>query len=100
MKKGIIAIVLVVAAALAGGLIWYTQRPARVAEAAVEQLAATDTANYRLQLQLENVAASQQVLGEQGSIEFTAVGAFAREGEDTAERSALQADIVLLTKTE
>lgn len=103
MNKGIIAIIIAALVILIGGSVWYTQRPSRAVEAAVEQLAAAKTANYRLQLQLENVAASQQLLGEQGSVEFTAVGAFAREennGQDSPARSALQADIVLLTKTE
>lgn len=73
------------------------QRPSFVVERAADRLGAATSARYTAVLQLENAAATQQVLGEQGAVELTLDGVFIREDEQT---DSLQADVKFLTKTE
>lgn len=80
-----------------GGLVFANQ-PSRVAEGAIDKLAQATTGKFVATLQLENAQATQQVLGEQGTVEVQLDGVFSRGKEN--ERDQLKADVVVTTKTE
>lgn len=81
------------------GIIVYFNRPSRAAERAVDKLAFANTGSFIATVQLENAQATQQVLGEQGAVEITLDGVFARSNKE-GERDRLQADVIVTTKTE
>lgn len=100
MTKNVVRIAIaVVGLAIVAAAAWYWQRPAYVAERAVTSLAKARTARFVAVLQLENATATEQVLGERGEVELKLDGVFAR-GADETKKDALQAGVVLGTKTE
>lgn len=81
-----------------GGLVFVNQ-PSRVAEGAIDKLAQATTGKFVATLLLENAQATQQVMGEQGTVEIKLDGVFARGTKDQ-ERDQLKADVAVTTKTE
>jgi hypothetical protein len=78
--------------------VWYGLfRPTRVAEKAVENLAATNTAAFKAILELSNNESTEALLGEAGTIELTANGHFDRA---VTPRSALAANVNVAIKTD
>lgn len=80
-----------------GGLLVWLQRPTAVVERAFTELAETKTGAFAAQLALENNQATQQLLGEAGTLELAVDGVFARHDE---QQDSLQADATMTAKTE
>lgn len=80
-------------------LLVFISRPGRVAREAVESLAEAKTGAFVATVQLENAQATQQLLGEAGSVEIVLDGVFLRREKDN-ERDRLQADVTVTTKTD
>lgn len=97
MKRLYVAAVVVGIVAVAGALATYTQRPVNIIGKALTNLSQAATADFLLQLTLENAEATQQVLGERGAIELTVDGKYAK-ATDTP--SQLDGQVVLLTRSE
>lgn len=91
------ALIVLIPLAVLIAAVAFLQRPTMVVERALDQLGKAETARYTALLTLENAQATQQVLGEQGAVEVTLDGVFARAA-DTPD--TLQADVAFLTKTE
>jgi hypothetical protein len=97
MKRLYLWGLLAVAVVAVGGALLYGQRPTRVAEAAITTLSEARTARFAATLQLENAQATQQQLGELGTVEITLDGVFERRDN---EPDAIAADVAFATKTE
>lgn len=97
MKRLYLWFFLAVAVAVVGGALLYGQRPTRVAEAAITTLSEARTARFTATLELENAQATQQQLGELGTVEITLDGVFERRDN---EPDAIAADVAFATKTE
>ncbi len=76
-------------------IVW--RQPERVVTQAAAELAAASSARFSSSLQLQNAQATQQVLGEAGSVEVVLNGVFQRRERA---RDALRSEVVLATKTE
>lgn len=74
-------------------------RPARVVNRAVSDLAAAQTGAFVATIELSNAQAAVPVLGEPGTVEIKLTGVFARSNEEQA-RDRLQADVVVTTKSD
>lgn len=72
----LLVVIVGVAALVVGG--YFLLTPARVVEKAADQLGRAETADFTLQLELENDAATERVLSEQGRIEVVVDGDFKR----------------------
>ncbi len=79
----------------AGALLFWAYRPAAAVERAFTKLQAATTADFVTHLQLENNASTQQLLGEEGSVDIDLAGQWERQdGPD-----ALATHITLTTQT-
>lgn len=85
-----------IVALVLGGIIWW-QQPARVVDGAIRQLAATDRQRFQAELRMENVEATQQLLGEKSAVTITLDGAYDRRA---GRRPALAAQMTVGAKTE
>lgn len=97
MPRKLLLVLVVLVVVVVGGGVVYLQRPSLVVAQAVSKFGDADSAAFAATLQLENAQATQQQLGEQGTIELQLDGVFARQ---EAEQDTLQADVVFATKTE
>lgn len=77
--------------------IWLRQRPVRVVEAAIQKLVEAQTQGFKSVIRIENSQATQEILGEQATIELNVDGVYARE-ED--KRDSVDAQVLLTTKTD
>lgn len=73
-------------------------RPAAVVERALVRLGEAETAAFRARLLLENNTATQEILGEEGHVEFALDGVWRRDGRGG--RHALVSDVDVTTKTD
>jgi len=77
-------------------LIYYT-RPTKVVNDSLTKLANSDTQTFRAAISITNPTATQDILGEQATIELVIDGQFKRVPD---QRDSLDAQVVLTTKTE
>jgi hypothetical protein len=97
MQKRLLGLILLIVVIAGASLWWYWQRPTKVVDDALAQLGTADTQHFHAVVVLENAAATQQILGEQGQVELNIDGVFARQPE---KRDALAMNIALTNKTE
>lgn len=97
MAKKLLRIIvpgLVLIVILGAGFYW--QQPNRVLNQAVKQLGESSSQRFNITLEMQNVEATRQLLGEKSTVTVSVDGVFNRRNP----RAALAADIGVLVKTE
>src|SRR5581483_9113605 len=75
------------------GLWWYQQRPERVVNEALANLAAAQTEQFQATATVANNAATKKLLGEQGQVQLDLSGAFKKQATAAALRSTVAVTI-------
>lgn len=75
-----LVILALVLAALAAGL-WYYNRPSAVVSRAFDRLSSTQTADFTASAEISNTIATQQLLGEPGTVSLSLAGRFDRSAQ-------------------
>jgi len=79
MNRKLMLLVVVVLVLAAGGAVLYINRPSAVAERALATLAKATTADFSARLNVANSTSTQQLLGEEGTVDIGLQGQWKRE---------------------